>query len=128
MGQSLIFSLLFFMNLSSYAYDVKLEEQKINFLIKQIESSSAIFERNGEKHSAKKAVSHIKFKMVRAKGFFSFFSSPKITAKNFIEKIASKSSTTGKPYFIILKNGTRYKMEDWLNKEIKKFNVPKSDP
>lgn len=77
----------------------KTEEKKINLLLEAVEKSEAVFIRNGEEHPSKKARSHLEFKYNKAKNMFWFFGpSKKITAKEFIEKIASKSSTTGEVY------------------------------
>lgn len=97
--------LLFLLNLTVIASEAetstKIEEKKINLLLEAVEKSEAVFIRNGEEHSSKKARSHLEFKYNKAKNMFWFFGPSKnITAKEFIEKIASKSSTTGDLYKI----------------------------
>ncbi len=117
--------ILITINFLAFGSDLKLEEKKIEYLLYKIETSNAKFERNGEKHSAKKAVSHLKFKLIRAKGLFSFLSGNKITAKAFIDNIASKSSTTDKIYYMILPDGKKVTTKSWLDKQLKSFKLPK---
>lgn len=99
-----------------------LEEQKINYLLDEVEKSGLTFSRNNETHTAKKAKAHLKFKYHSAKGFF--FSSSNITARNFIDKIASSSSTTGELYYIITKEGKKITTKQWLDEKLKKFVPP----
>jgi len=111
------FSLLI---LNSYAQS---DEKKIEFLLKKIEDSKAIFIRNGEEHPAKKAKSHLEQKMKMATKMFWFFGpSKKITVEEFITKIASSSSTTGEIYKIRLKNGKIYSTEEWLRLKLKEYH------
>jgi DNA polymerase elongation subunit (family B) len=44
------------------------------------------------------------------------------SANDFIDLIASKSSITGKPYQVILKNGSVINLRDLLYHELKKLN------
>ncbi|WP_127715854.1 DUF5329 family protein [Halobacteriovorax sp. HLS] len=103
--------------------NAELEEQKINYLLDEVEKSGLTFSRNNETHSAKEARAHLKFKYHSAKGFF--FSSSSITARNFIDKIASSSSTTGELYYIISKDGKKIPTKEWLDEKLKKFAPPK---
>lgn len=117
----ILFGLQFF---SVYADDskTKIEEKKISFLIKAVRESKITFIRNGEEHNSEKAADHLQFKYKQATNMFWFFG-PKteITAINFIEKIASKSSTTGKAYQVRLKNGKVVTTEKWLKDKLKEF-------
>ena len=102
----------------------ELEDKKINYLLDQVEQSGLKFFRNGSEHSAKDAKSHLKFKYNKARGFF--FSSDDITARNFIDKIAASSSTTGEKYYIILKDGKKVPTKQWLDEKLKSFPPPKT--
>lgn len=105
-----------------------LDMQKINFLLVEVEKSEAIFIRNGDEHPAKKAKEHLEHKMKMAKRMFWFFGpEKKITVEEFIEKIASSSSTTGEIYRMRLKSGETIPTGEWLKKKLKEFPTPKDD-
>jgi hypothetical protein len=99
------------------------EEAKIEKLLEAVGKSEAVFIRNGEKHPAKKARSHLEFKYNKARNMFWFFGpKTKITALEFIEKIASKSSTTGEIYKIKPKGSEEpIPTETWLNEKLKEI-------
>lgn len=88
--------------------------KSIQGLLEAIESSQAMFERNGQLHSAQDAKHHLERKWKQAKRWR--FQREEITAQEFIEKIASRSSMSGKDYYIILSDGTRLTMTDWFTK------------
>ena len=46
------------------------------------------------------------------------------TVKGFIEKIASKSSTFGKPYLIRFKDGREVRSGEYLRAELAKLQAP----
>ena len=118
--KTIYFTLFFLLNVNAS----DLETQKVNFLLDQVEKSDVIFLRNGSEHSPKKARAHLKFKYEKAKGFF--FVSSEITAQQFIDNIASQSSTTGEKYYVILKNGKKIPTKQWLDEKLKSFAPPKS--
>jgi hypothetical protein len=97
------------------------EDQKIEKLIIAVSLLDGTFIRNGEEHNARDASEHLRLKLTNAKK--SFFSSGKEwTARQFIEQLATKSSLSGLPYEIVLRNGKRYYSAEWLNIELKKIN------
>lgn len=89
------------------------EQQKIEALIAQIEGlEGATFIRNGQTYDAEKAAQFLREKW-KARG-------KKIrTARDFVEKIASASSTTGEPYQIRLQDGTEKTSREYLLVELK---------
>lgn len=89
---------------------VKDETKEIEALLKKIESSDIIFIRNGDEHTAKEAADHLRRKWGQANGKIK-------TKKDFIEQLATKSSLTGEFYIVQLKDGSRMKAADWLNKQ-----------
>ena len=121
-----LLSCLFFI---SFAHsDQKLEEKKIDYLLNQVEHFEGVFIRNGEEHPPKKARNHLEFKMNQARKMFWFFGpSSEMTAKNFIDKIASESSSSGKIYKIKHKNGKVQTTKEWLQEKLEKFNPSKKD-
>jgi hypothetical protein len=105
------------------------EDEKIVKLLNLIENSGAVFVRNGQSHPAKKARSHLEFKYNKAKNMFWFFGPQKnITAIEFIEQIASKSSTSGEIYKIRLKNSEKaIPTENWLKEKLKEIENFQAD-
>ena len=99
-----------------------IEEKKIEWLLERISKSNATFIRNGDKHTAKKAKAHLLFKLSRAKNMFWFFGpKKKITLKDFIDKIASKSSSSGKAYQVILKDGRKINTKEWYEQLMRDY-------
>lgn len=120
----LVFSLFLSFSLNLHASEEakdNLEQTKIKMLLDEIENSGATFIRNGDNHPAKKARSHLEFKYNKARNMFWFFGpKTKLSAVDFIEKIASKSSTTGEIYKIKPKgNEEPIPTELWLKKKLK---------
>jgi len=104
------------------ASDVSEDTAKITYLLDKIESSGAIFIRNGDEHPAKKAREHLEHKLKMAKRMFWFFGPEKeVSVDDFINKIASKSSTTDKEYHVRLKDGRTVKTEKWLKELLEKY-------
>jgi hypothetical protein len=105
------------------------EELKIKYLLEKVEKSDAVFIRNGDEHSAKKAREHLEHKMNMARKMFWFFGPAKdISALEFIEKIAAKSSTTNKIYKVRLPSGKTLPTEVWLKELLKGFPQKSESP
>ena len=68
-------------------------ETEIEYLLSAIGSSECTFVRNGKRHSAEKAESHLRMKYDRGRRYAK-------SAETFIERLASKSSITRKVYMI----------------------------
>ncbi|HXB41163.1 MAG TPA: DUF5329 domain-containing protein [Bacteroidia bacterium] len=98
------------------AFIIKLtEEQKIGMLIDYIKNlKDAVFIRNGDEHTAEEAAEHLRSKRKKA-------GSKVKTAVEFIVHIASKSSISGKPYFIKFKDGKIIPSKDLLVEELKRI-------
>lgn len=115
---------LFLFTLFTFA-DSTIEEQKIQFLLKEINSSKAVFLRNGSEHTAIEASEHLEGKMNRAKSMFWFFGpKKKFSCQEFIDKIASKSSTSGEDYKMKLSDGKIITTKEWLEEKLKSFKAP----
>jgi hypothetical protein len=94
------------------------EKQKIEALVKHVEEmKDASFVRNGTKYDAKTAATFLRRKWKSNESAIK-------TARDFIEKVASVSSTSGKPYMIRRKNGKETKSGDYLLAELKKIEAP----
>lgn len=91
------------------------ESQKIEALISSIENlGDAKFRRNGKDYEAKEAASHLRRKLDSAGGRVT-------TAEQFIEHLASKSSTSGEAYEIRFADGKTVKTADFLRAELEKL-------
>jgi cation diffusion facilitator CzcD-associated flavoprotein CzcO len=91
------------------------ERQKIESLIKHVgELKDAKFIRNGSTHDVSTAVSFLR-------GKWEANDADVKTAKDFIDKVASASGTSGKPYLIRFKDGRETKSRDFLLAELKKI-------
>ena len=90
------------------------EVARIDALIKHVaELKDASFVRNGVAYDAATAAKFLKGKWDTQKNEIG-------TAEAFIEKVASKSSTTGKPYTIRFKDGKEVESRTYLLAELAK--------
>jgi len=93
------------------------EKEKIENLIRTVEGlKDAKFIRNGSEYDSSSAA-----KFLRRK--WEANSKEIVTARDFIEKAASISSTSGKPYTIRLKDGKVVKCGDFLISELKRLET-----
>ena len=91
------------------------ERQKIESLIKQVgELKDAKFIRNGATHDVPTAVRFLR-------GKWEANDADVKTARDFIDKVASASGTSGKPYLIRFKDGGQTKSRDFLLAELRKL-------
>jgi hypothetical protein len=84
----------------------------IDSLLKSVETSDCKFVRNGDEHTGKEAAEHMRRK-------YDHFKKQIKTTDDFIEKCASKSELSGKPYMIKLPDGAKVKAEDWMHARLK---------
>ncbi len=90
------------------------EKEKIEALIKHVEGlTDAVFVRNGSDYDAATAARFLRGKWDK---------DPDVkTARDFIARVASVSSTTSRPYLIRFKDGHEVKSEEYLTKELEKI-------
>lgn len=89
------------------------EPQKIQRLLKYTSNSDYTFIRNGEEHSGKEAARHLRLK-------YGFARDQIKTAEQFVEYLASSSSTTGEPYWIKTQTG-KYPARDVMFNELRRM-------
>jgi hypothetical protein len=90
------------------------EKEKIEGLIKHVEGLKEVkFIRNDQEYDAKAAGKFLRGKWEAREKEVK-------TVDDFIEKVASKSSTTGKPYLLRFKEGKEVKGGEYLRAEHKK--------
>lgn len=89
-------------------------DAKINGLISHVESlKDATFIRNGKEYTSANAAKFLRGKWdANKKGVK--------TPEDFITKVATKSSTTGKPYLIRFKDGKETPCADYLRSRLNK--------
>ena len=93
------------------------EKQKIEALIKQVANlKDAKFVRNGSTYNADSAATFLRRK-------WGANESEVKTARDFIDKVASFSGTSGKPYLIRFKDGGEIKNRDFLLAQLKKLEA-----
>lgn len=93
------------------------EKQKIEALIKQVAVlKDANFVRNGWTYNANNAATFLQLKWVANVADVK-------TARDFIDKVASISGTSGRPYLIRYKDGREILSRDFLLAELKKLDT-----
>lgn len=83
-------------------------EEEINFLIEQVANTDCQFIRNGDSHDAQGAADHLRLKYRRGKRYAS-------SAENFIDRLASESSWSGKLYYIVCPDSGEHTANAWLH-------------
>ena len=86
-------------------------EQEVRYLIDSVEQSGCSFERNGKSYAADDAADHLAMKYRRGKKYAS-------SAENFIDRLASKSSMSGKPYYIACSGTAKVTSGSWLHQRL----------
>ena len=85
---ALLLTLPAFAKLNAY------QEARINAMLDALaQKKDLIFVRNGDAHTCEEAVSHLRLKLGNTRNRIN-------TAEQFIDKVASSSSITGKPYIV----------------------------
>ena len=95
-----------------------MRRRKINYLLRFIESSDCEFYRNGSWYDSKRAQAHLrdKYQMLAAADQIS-------TAEDFIEKAATKSSLSGRPYEVRCGGGEALTSNQWLRKALARYRT-----
>ncbi len=91
------------------------ESARIEALLRAVGTADVTFIRNGSPHESKEAEDHLRTKWKRA--------GRPLTAEQFIENIASKSSMSGKPYLVRLADGKEIPSADWFRARLAEFDA-----
>jgi len=94
-------------------------DTEIDHLITTVGESGCTFIRNGSRHDAEDAASHMRLKYRRGKRY-----AP--TAELFIERLASKSSMTGRLYKIDCPGSEAVPSGDWLTARLQEYRAQAS--
>ena len=91
-------------------------EKEILHLFEYLKQSNCEFNRNGSWYSANDAVKHLKtkYRYLVKKGLIK-------TAEQFIERAASRSSMSGKPYLVKCGDSKPVQTSEWFNDELKRI-------
>jgi hypothetical protein len=94
------------------------EAARIRQLIDHVRSlEGAVFIRNGEEHTPAEAADHLQRKWEAAGDQIT-------TADQFIERLASRSSTSGEPYVIRFANGKETPSGEYLREQLEEMDRP----
>lgn len=86
------------------------DETAIDHLLQFVGTSDCTFHRNGSDHSAADAADHLRLKYRNGGRYVS-------SAEQFIDRLASESSWSGKPYTVTC-GGVTQSSGDWLHREL----------
>jgi hypothetical protein len=111
----LLLSLVLIAGFNSRVHAEADADTEIRALIQAVAESECEFNRNGSLHSAEAAAAHLELKYSRGKRYAD-------SAEAFIERLASKSSWSGKPYQMIC-DGQTQPTGDWLTATLLKMRV-----
>ncbi len=96
--------------------DRQREQARITALLDAVERSGAQFIREGKTYSAVEGRKHLERKLRHASGRVK-------TAEEFIEWIASRSSTTGRPYRVRLPSGEEVESAVWFRQRLAEIDA-----
>lgn len=102
-------------NMASQADESDMNAE-IDYLLDTVVTSNCIFIRNGSEYKSEAARDHLQMKRKRGKRYFD-------SADEFIEKIASKSSWSGKNYMIQCDDEPKQTARAWFIALLKKYRV-----
>jgi hypothetical protein len=89
------------------------EHGVIQTLIQRVEKMSTMtFLRNGDTHTAAEAAQHMQAK-------YAHFKDKIVTAEDFIDRCASRSEMTGKPYMVKMGDAPPIEARTFLNNELR---------
>ena len=89
-------------------------ESEIEYLVSTIGTSGCTFIRNGKRHDANDAEAHLRMKYRRGKRY-----AP--TAETFIERLASASSMSKKPYYMECDGQEAVPSGEWLMAQLHEY-------
>ena len=89
---------------------------EIDYLLSTIGQSDCVFVRNGKEYDAQDAEAHLRMKYRRGKRY-----AP--TTEKFIERLASMSSMSKKPYFIECGDKQRVPSGQWLTNLLSQYRT-----
>jgi hypothetical protein len=86
-------------------------------LLRAVETSGCRMDRNGEVHDGKAAADHLRMKLERS-------GRPGMSADQFIDRIASGSSISGTPYWVLCPGQPAVESRVWLRARLREQGKP----
>jgi Family of unknown function (DUF5329) len=104
--------------LAAAAAEGAVAEKEIAHLIAHLRASGCQFNRNGSWHTADRAVVHLnnKYDYLRKRGLVP-------DAEAFIERAATESSASGKPYLVKCADAAPIPSAKWLQDELQRYRA-----
>ena len=98
-----------------FAYDFEQNPPlEVQHLLDYLRASDCVMERNGERHSGEDAYAHVKKK-------YDYFRDEIKTPEEFIEYAATKSTMSGKYYWVICPDDPPVRTRDWFLDELHRY-------
>jgi hypothetical protein len=100
---------------TAWAATTEAETQaEIDYILTTVGRSECVFIRNGTEHSAVDAESHLRLKYKRGARYVD-------TSEDFIDRLASSSSWTNKPYQVRCSDGREMTASAWLHSMLRDY-------
>jgi hypothetical protein len=96
-------------------------DAEIDFLLDFVEHSGCTFIRNGKEHEPAAARGHLELKRKRGKRYYD-------STEEFIERIASSSSWSGKPYLIRCGEEQAKPIKNWYISALSEYRTREAQP
>jgi len=90
----------------------------VSALLQSVETSGCEMERNGERHDGKAAAEHLRMKLQRS-------GQPGMAADVFIDRVASGSTLSGKPYYVLCPGLPPVESRTWLRARLAEQGGPR---
>lgn len=112
-ASTFVFGSLFIGNAHADSHSVQglTTEQEVRMLIEFVERSGCYFHRNGKRHDSEDAADHLRLKYNRGEKYVE-------ETEDFIDRLATKSSWTGKLYQVECRPGEFQPSGQWLHKRL----------
>ena len=91
------------------------DDHEIEYLLEFVAESGCTFHRNGEDHNSVDAAAHLRLKYRRGKKYAN-------SAEQYIDRLASKSSWSGKPYTVTC-DGQTQTSSAWLHGALQEYRL-----
>ncbi|MEM6573207.1 MAG: DUF5329 domain-containing protein [Pseudomonadota bacterium] len=102
------------------ATEASIAANEIEQLIGAVGKSDCHFVRNGKEHDAEAAEAHLRLKYRRGRRYAT-------SAEKFIDRLASKSSLSRKPYLMKCPNEAAIASGDWLHARLAEFRAARAE-
>ena len=100
------------------------EQARIDYLLTAVRSlEGAQFVRNNSSYSGSDAADHLAMKLRRASSSLFAPDVDQWTAEMFIDRLASESSVSGKPYLIRFSSGRERPSGEWLYEQLRHYDA-----